>query len=293
MFSLERPLFAREGADWPLRQYSRFVEAGGLRWHVQRFGRGPGLLLLHGTGGATHSWRGLAPLLAERFEVLAPDLPGHGFTGDGRVDYSLPGMARHVAALLQAEQFAPEVVVGHSAGAAVLARLCLDGAIAPSLFVGINAAMTPFGGVAGFLFPPLAKLMSANPLLPRLFAWSADREAVARLIAGMGSRLDARGIDLYTRLFGKSGHCDGALQMMANWRLDTLIEEMRAFHPKALLIVGAEDKAVPPADAARIAAAVPNAEVAALPGLGHLAHEEKPEAVARLIFAAAEAAPAG
>ena len=42
-------------------------------------------------------------------------------------------------------------------------------------------------------------------------------------------------------------------------------------------------------DAKRIAAAVPDATVEALPGLGHLAHEEKPETVARLIFAAAEA----
>ena len=57
------------------------VARGPIRWHVQRMGAGPALLLLHGTGAATHSWRALAPLLAEHFTVVAPDLPGHGFTG--------------------------------------------------------------------------------------------------------------------------------------------------------------------------------------------------------------------
>jgi magnesium chelatase accessory protein len=122
--------FARDGADWPNREASRFVEAGGLNWHVQVMGQGPDLLLLHGTGGATHSWRDLAPLLAQHFRVVAPDLPGHGFTMARRApDLSLPGMAASIAALIGRLGLKPEVVVGHSAGAAILARLCLDSAI--------------------------------------------------------------------------------------------------------------------------------------------------------------------
>ena len=60
----------REGLDWPHRETSRFVEAGGLRWHVQQMGRGPVALLIHGTGASTHSWRGLLPLLARRCRVV-------------------------------------------------------------------------------------------------------------------------------------------------------------------------------------------------------------------------------
>ena len=74
-----------DGLDWPLRQHSRFVQAGGLRWHVQHLaGPRPGApcaLLLHGTGASTHSWRDVAPLLARHAEVLSLDLPGHAFTG--------------------------------------------------------------------------------------------------------------------------------------------------------------------------------------------------------------------
>jgi len=73
-------VWERDGRDWPNRDASRFVRAGGLRWHVQKTGTGPVLLLVHGTGAATHSWRELAPLLARRFTVIAPDLPGPGFT---------------------------------------------------------------------------------------------------------------------------------------------------------------------------------------------------------------------
>jgi len=290
MFGLQRLSFAREGRDWPLREHSRFVEAGGLHWHVQRLGAGPRLLLLHGTGASTHSWRDLAPLLAGRCEILAPDLPGHGFT-DMRpdTDFTLPGVAAAVAALLRETSFAPEIVVGHSAGAAIAARLILDGAIAPRLLVGINAAMTPFPGLAGKLFPPLAKWLAANPALPRLFAWSAsiDREASARLIAGMGSKLDRRGLNLYARLLATSGHCAGALAMMANWRLEPLLSDLPRLETPTLLLVGANDRAIPPADAPRLAALMRQARVETLRNVGHLAHEENPQAVARAVLSQA------
>ena len=128
----EPPLWEREGQDWPNRAASQFVQAAGLRWHVQRLGSGPTLLLVHGTGAATHSWRRLAPLLGHHFEVVAPDMPGHGFTPMPRAQQlSLPYMAGALSALLEALAVRPTLVVGHSAGAAVLIRMCLDGRIAP------------------------------------------------------------------------------------------------------------------------------------------------------------------
>ena len=61
----------RDGADWPNRASSRMVRAGGLTWHVQVAGSGPVLLLVHGTGASTHSWRDLLPLLATGHTVVA------------------------------------------------------------------------------------------------------------------------------------------------------------------------------------------------------------------------------
>jgi magnesium chelatase accessory protein len=272
--------------DWPLRAHSREVTAGGLRWHVQRFGRGPAVLLVHGTGAATHTWRGLAPRLACTHTVIAVDLPGHGFTERPRDEslMTLPGMARGLAALLAALGEAPVVAVGHSAGAALLARLCLDGAIAPRGLVSLNGALLELPGLPRAVFSPLARLLSAGPLFPRLFAWRAgDRGAVERLVASTGSRLDAAGIDLYARLVRDPSHVAAVLAMMANWDLAALERDLPRLAVPLLLVSALGDGTVPPGEARRVRERVPGAELVELPGLGHLAHEERPETVGSLI----------
>jgi len=118
----EAPQWDIDGIDWPNRSLSRFVDAGALRWHVQRGGRGPTILLVHGTGSAAHSWRGLIPLLLDRFDVIAIDLPGHGFTQAPpealvREQLSPRGMARQVSALLGQLDAKPVLAMGNSAGA--------------------------------------------------------------------------------------------------------------------------------------------------------------------------------
>ncbi|HEY8565960.1 MAG TPA: alpha/beta fold hydrolase BchO [Beijerinckiaceae bacterium] len=274
-----------EGRDWPNREASRFVTAGGLRWHVQVMGQGPALLLLHGTGAATHSWRDLAPILAERFTVCAPDLPGHGFTDaapPGRA--TLPGLAQAVAALCAKLDVAPALAVGHSAGAAILLRMALDGLVAPRGIVALNGALLPFRGVAGQIFSPLAKLLVWNPLVPRLFAWGAGSPAsVGRLVSDTGSTLDPRGVEFYGRLLRHPSHVEGALRMMAHWNLDELQRDLPRLAAPLLLVVGSGDRAVPPSEADRLRAIMPAARVTVLRGLGHLAHEEKPAEVAERI----------
>src|SRR3569833_51424 len=105
-----------DGRDWPNRDASRFVAAGGVRWHVQVTGQGPVALLAHGTGAATHSWRDLAPLLARRFTVVAHDLPGHGFTATPpRRRLSLPEMAHDLAALCAKLDVKPHIAICRSA----------------------------------------------------------------------------------------------------------------------------------------------------------------------------------
>lgn len=276
----------RDGRDWPNREASRFVRAAGLHWHVQISGDGPVVLLLHGTGASTHSWAGLAPLLARRFTVVAPDLPGHGFTSVLSSDrLSLPGMARSVDKLLQALAVTPSLAVGHSAGAAILIRMCLDGRIELQGLVSLNGALLPFAGLAGQLFPPMAKVLFLNPLTPRLFAWSAgDRSRVERLIGDTGSTLDSGGVALYQRLFLSHEHVAGALGMMANWDLKPLERELPRLTTPLVLVTGANDRAIAPATARRVGALVPAAEVISLADLGHLAHEERPAAVADIVI---------
>ncbi len=279
--------WARDGRDWPHRAASRFVQAGGLSWHVQEMGQGPTLLLLHGTGASTHSWRDLLPLLARDFHVIAPDLPGHGFTEAPERDrLSLPAMARGLTALLGKLGVEPEGIVGHSAGAAIAMQMALTKAVAPSCLICLNGALLPFKGVASQLFPSVARLLVLNPLVPRLFAWRAgSTEAVTQLLEGMGSRLDARGQDLYQRLFSNRVHIASTLGMMANWDLEALGRSFGRLDLPVLLVVGAGDRAVPPGDAREVARRLPDARIETLPGAGHLVHEEKPADIAALIGA--------
>ncbi len=271
--------------DWPNWGSSRFLTQGGLHWHVQVSGEGPVLLLIHGTGAATHSWRDMTPLLARHFTVVAPDLPGHGFT---RVPsshrLSLPGMTADVAGLLAKLGLAPALAVGHSAGAAILARMCLDGMIAPAGLVSLNGAFVPMTGPAGQIFAPLARLLAQLPVLPRLFAWRAgDPRMVERLLANTGSRLDPAGVALYARLMRNPAHAEAALRMMANWDLAPLVRDLALLKCRLLLLAGEADRAIPPADAERVAALVPGSTVVRWPGLGHLAHEEAPARTVTLI----------
>lgn len=289
----------RDGADWPHRSFSRFVEAGGLRWHVQRVpatdSLRPRALLIHGTGASTHSWRDLVPLLSPHFDLLAMDLPGHAFTslpagGIGSAQLSLAGMARALAQLLAVEGFAPDFVVGHSAGAAIGAQLVLDGAAAPRLVASLNGALLPLGGLAGRLFSPAARLMALLPGVPRLFAWrAADAQVLQRLLDSTGSTLDERGRALYARLAANPGHVEGALGMMAHWDLPAFAEVLPTLAVPLSLMVGSLDATVPPGEADRALALLAGrvrAEKVVFEGLGHLAHEERPEVVAQALLAA-------
>jgi magnesium chelatase accessory protein len=275
-----------EGRDWPNREQSRFVEAGRLRWHVQVMGEGPPLLLLHGTGAATHSWRDLAPLLAEQFTVIAPDLPGHGFTtGRPTGGLSMPAMAGAIGKLLTALAFTPETIVGHSAGAAIGIRMAIEGIASPKRIVGLDAALLPFPGLAAKLFPAIAKMLFVNPFAPHLFAGMARRSGETKrfLLRSTGSRIRSDGIATYERLLTNSKHVEGAITMMASWDLDALKHDLPRVQLPVLLVHGDADAAIPISAAHEACRLIPGATLTPLAGLGHLAHEETPVEVAALI----------
>jgi magnesium chelatase accessory protein len=265
--------------DWPNRADSRAVRVGGIDWHVQIAGGGPVLLLLHGTGAATHSWRDMLRPLAQHFRVIAPDLPGHGFTkGRPPTGLTMPGVARAVAGLLGELDAEPALIVGHSAGAAIAIRMALDGLVQPSGIIGIAPALLPFPGIAQHLFPTMAKLLFVNPFAPHIFASVArGAGAVERFLArSTGSTIDATGIAAYARLFGTSAHCAGAIGMMADWDLVPLKRDLPKLNVPMLVLHGEKDVAIPVSGALDSVALIPDCQLEVLPDLGHLAHEEAP-----------------
>jgi magnesium chelatase accessory protein len=277
--------FDRDGKDWPNRTASRFVTANGLRFHVQVAGEGPVLLLLHGTGASTHSWRGLLPLLAEHFTVVAPDLPGHAFTANpGTNGLSITGMARSIRALLNELKLEPVHTVGHSAGAAILIRMALDKQLTPDSIVSLNGALLPFGGFAGQFFAPVARLFATLPLMTTMFARRArDPQVIDGILKQTGSKLDAEGIALYRRLAANGAHIGAALGMMANWDLHTLQRDIMRLKTPLVLVAGLRDEMVKPSQSQDVKSRLQAASLVKLPGLGHLAHEENAALVAELI----------
>ena len=271
-------------ADWPNAALSRQILCPPHRWHVQETGTGDTVLLLHGAGGSTHSFRDVIPLLAETFHVVAIDLPGQGFTQLGaRHRCGLQAMAEDVERLCHHEGWAPAAIIGHSAGGALALRLSqklLSPRGQPPKVVGINPALDHFQGIAGVLFPALAKLLAAVPFTAQVFSRLSNRpDRVQSLINGTGSKLDSNGLALYQRLVGDRDHADATLLMMAHWDLDTLLRDLGSVPAGTVFIVGENDATVPPNVGEKAAARIPDARVIRLPGLGHLAHEEAPDVV--------------
>jgi magnesium chelatase accessory protein len=279
----------RDGHDWPNREASRFVSAAGLRWHVQDFGNGPAMLLVHGTGASTHSWRAFAPFLARSFRVIALDLPGHGFTEAPRSsEITLPYMAHAVGDLIRSLEVRPELAIGHSAGAAILCRMALDRRLQATAILSLNGALLPFGGFASQLFPAMARLLFLNPFVPSFFSWRAnDLHTVRRLITGTGSEIDDNGLALYARLFRSPVHVASALGMMANWDLAALARDLPRLPERLTLIAASNDRAIPPDVAFKVHRLVPQSRVLVVKGLGHLAHEERPGEIAGLVLSEA------
>lgn len=279
--------------DWPYAAASRIVASRPHRWHVQETGAGPEILLLHGAGGSTHSFRGLMTALQARYRLIALDLPGQGFTRLGtRLRCGLDPIADDIATLCKQEGWRPSAVIGHSAGAAIALRLA-PGWGCP--VVTLNGALEPFEGVAGWLFPVLARLLAVNPLASLAVSQGAALTGVQGMLATGDTGLDATGAAFYGRLISKRSHVDATLAMMAQWDLRRLSDSLPQIAVPVLLIAGERDRAVPPAVSARAAARLPKARLETVPGQGHLLHEvaidETATRIARFLEAYAPARP--
>jgi len=284
------PGWERVKGEWPNGDASRFLRAGSVRWHVQRGGEGPELLLLHGTGASTHSWFRLFPLLARDFSVTAPDLPGHGFTArpDPSSGLSRTGMARHLDDLFEALGVRPQLIVGHSAGAAIGVTMALSGP-GPEALVGLNPALWPVGPS---LPPPasdlIARLVSSRTAGRLGAALARNTRVVDRLLRSTGSRVPEASRRWYGWLAGRSQHVSSVLTMMSLWDPRRLQAELSSLDLPVHLVAGSEDTWTPSAGVREAAGRISGATVREVPTTGHLTHEERPTAVARIVLDLAE-----
>lgn len=275
---------------WPNSEFSQFVAAGDLDWHVQLLGVGPKVLLLHGTGSSAHSWSPLTAQLAKHAQLIIPDLPGHGFTsGLSAEQTTLPGVCEQIVLLLDALELQPQLVIGHSAGAAIGAELSLGGWLETERLIAINGAFLPFGSVAAPVFSRMAKFLANNTVIPAVTSWHGYFERPIRnLLRETGSEASPEMIGCYKTLLKRRSHVEGTLRMMAGWDLNNLKRALPGMKIPMDMVVCENDKTLSPWQLERLSEFIVSSELHRLPGLGHLGHEESPEAFIPIIERAIE-----
>ena len=103
------------------------LEVAGLKTHLLRAGAGEPVILLHGLGASSYSWRFAFEELARRYEVFAPDLPGFGRTDKPRdFDYSIAGLHRWVLAFMDRLGLQKARFAGNSMGGVITLWTAMD-----------------------------------------------------------------------------------------------------------------------------------------------------------------------
>jgi len=273
--------------DWPNREHSRVISVGNLDWHVQLTGKGPVVLLLHGTGSSTHSWSDLIPLLEPHAQVLVPDLPGHAFTQGAKLeDLKLDVIARSLQQLIEQLGIeAPSIVVGHSAGAPLAIRFAVAATKQPKLVIALNPSFIPPPPVYTSFFGPLLGPVTRSSTLSSLLAsLSPSLGMVDKLLDSTNTILPEARRVYYRKLFERSDHVRGSMNFMAAADIQKVLAEANLYRGKLICVLGKQDAWIPAKPLEKIIGDYfPAAEVLKWEG-GHIMHELEPSKVAKLIL---------
>jgi magnesium chelatase accessory protein len=280
-------------ADWPNADCSRFVTAGALRWHVQRAGTGPTVVLLHGTAGATHTWRTVFPLLTPVADVIAIDLPGHGFTTGATPDQlSLAGMTTAVTTVLRSLDVRPTIGVGHSAGAAVLLQLAASShEVAPRSIIGVNSALVSINALGQMLLPASRSFFDLAPVRAGLSALMRSGTLARAVLQSTGTPLDAEQEARYVALLTDDTRVGAVLQMMTRWDLPALQSTFAGIRIPVTLVHSRNEPWVSFDALLDATRPLPMRSVIDMTPAGHLIPDEKPVALADVIMSALATRP--
>ena len=196
----------------------KYLDLHGDRVAYREAGAGEALLLIHGMGGSSATWKAVLPELSKRYRVVAPDLLGHGQSAKPRADYSLGAFAAWLRDLLDELDITRATVVGHSLGGGVAMQfiyqhrdycerlvLISSGGLGPDLSwilrmlsaPGVELVLpvvAPAAGVEPRRQAGIVAHVGRNPL-------AAGRRDMERLLVSVG-RPDAAGIPAHAAVGG-------------------------------------------------------------------------------------------
>lgn len=226
------------------------------------------LLLLHAMGASRRMWRAQLEAFSGRYEVVAPDLPGHGHSSGPFTMAAAVEKARAALADLSRSAY----VAGVSLGGAVALRLALA---EPDRVAGLLLSGTPVRLPRGNVWTQRA----VTALLPI----AATAATSARLVRPVDQRdADALVADIVRA--GKRTQAE-ALRELTRQDLTPRLPEIRA---RTIVCCGSEDRANLPS-ARLLAGGLPNATLRIVPGAGHLWNLQRPELCTQLLTELVEA----
>jgi pimeloyl-ACP methyl ester carboxylesterase len=263
----------RQGADGD--PDSRFAIVEGLHIHYKRAGRGPSVVLLHGTTSSLEHFDRVAEQLQASFDVIRPDLPGFGLTGPRPDrDYRISTYAGTVARFVEALGVDRYAVVGNSLGGNVAWNLALDHPARLTALVLVNATGYPEKEL------PSGMRMARNPLLRPLLRRVMPRRAVEKGLlqaVGTGSTIvDDAMVDRVHRLWNRPGNRSAFVDFVNIDQPDRSNQIPDITVPTLVLRSAC-------VDGQNFSHDIPGSREAIHPGGGHLLPEEQPTWVADAI----------
>lgn len=290
---MTHPSIDRIPQGWPLRELSQSIATGKLDWHVQVAGlrhtpeglAKPIALLLHGTGSSAHSWAELIPALATTHWVIAPDLPGHGFTISHQSEpLSLTLITHMLAELLHALEIEQiDTLVGHSAGATLGLQYSLLYP-APKRILGLNPSLVSLPSLYHSFVAPLINPIATSSFVSSLIAdFLPYTSMIDKLLDSTNSRLNGIQRERYKLLFKEKNHINGSLNFMAATDIPNLLAHAQDITSELTLLVAKQDSWVRKDELlAVIQRHFPQARIIQEDG-GHLFHEANPDTAFVLI----------
>lgn len=248
----------------------------GVRLHVRDTGprEAPTLVLLHGLGASLHTWEPWARALDSSYRVVRFDFPGHGLSGaDADGDYRDARTLRLLRALLDSLGVARATLVGNSMGG----RIAWSFAATQAERVERLVLIAPDGFASpGFAYDKPAEV----PAVLGLMQWVLPRAMLQANLAPAyadPSRLADSVVTRYHELMRAPGNRPALLARMQQVILADPVPRLRRIAVPTLLLWGEQDRMIPVRNADDYRAAMPQARLVTLAGLGHLPFEEAPE----------------
>jgi pimeloyl-ACP methyl ester carboxylesterase len=253
-------------------------------------GQGPAIVLTHGITSRSWTWRSVAPRLAEKYTVLAPDMLGHGESAKPRGDYSLGAYASGIRDLMMVLGIERATFVGHSLGGGVAMQLAYQFPERCERLVLVSS-----GGLGREVSPLLraATLPGSEIVLPVLASTGLLQvgERIGRALAAIGLR-PATDVEEIARGHASLHDAEARAAFLhtlrsivdhGGQRVDARDRLYLAEQVPTLLVWGENDSVIPAKHGREALDLVPGSRLEMFEHTGHHPHLDDPDRFVRVL----------